>query len=433
VRQISISLIENFALLLVLAYVIGKLPLHIIGSRKIAVQLLIGVLFGIVAVIAMMIPIKIYDGVVLDSRVIFIALAGPFGGYLAPVIAGLIAGFFHVYNGGNGTLAEVIAICLPILLGIILVKFPLKDDRRLRFSKLALCGIVMGVLISPTALLLPDAKMGLKLLQTSILIMPFILMVLFPITDMILNAQTWHLKVTDELQQNEDALKDAQKIGRFGNWEYDLISKNITWSDELFRLMERDPSLGPMTINEIEAWFPTETRDRFITNVAQALKSGNTVEGDYSLNLPSRRLVHHYVIIRPVKNIDGEFIKLICTVQDITDRKNAEENLRLTEEQRRALFKSIPVPINCWRQVGDDFELFEYNESSLIMTGGKIAEYLGVKHSVFSPARPDLLSDLKRCITRQETFTKENLNTTFSTGKKVIKFLLSPFARQILP
>ncbi|MBT3990707.1 MAG: PAS domain S-box protein [Rhodospirillaceae bacterium] len=427
--QIIISLIENFALLLVLAFLIGRLPLRLIGNGKISEQVFLGILFGAATLISMMVPIQFAEGIFYDSRAILIALSGPFGGYLAPLVAGVIAGAYRVHIGGAGTLAGITALILPVILGLILVKFPLGDDRKLRFSKLALCGIVMGVLISPTALLLPDVKLGLQLLQTSVLTMPFILMLLYPLADAILNTQVWHNKIEETLRQSEEALREAQRTGRFGSWERDFKNNKVTWSDEIYRLMERDPALGPLREKDVHTYLQFESRERFVSNMTQALKHGRGSEDDYSLTLPSGRHVHHFVSLRPVKNEFDEVIKIIGTVQDITDRKNAEEQLRLTEAQRRALFKSIPVPINCWRQVGDDFELFDYNEAALIATDGKIAEVLGVKHSVFNSARPDILEEMKRCIALKETFAKENTHSFYTSGKiqeQILTFAYCP-------
>ena len=45
-----------------------------------------------------------------------------------------------------------------------------------------------------------------------------------------------------KLQQSEAFLEEAQRIAQIGNWSFDLNTKKITWSDELFRMFGRDPN-----------------------------------------------------------------------------------------------------------------------------------------------------------------------------------------------
>ncbi len=427
--QLVVSAIENFALLLVLAFAVANLLSPAKKISKLGAQIAVGVLFGLASTVSMSIPVIFTDGIIYDSRAVLITLAGPFGGIFSPLIVGIITGAFRLYLGGIGATVDVASLVIPILFGMFLVRYPLGDDRKLRFSKLALCGIVVGVVSAPTALLLPDKKLGLELLQSLILTLPFILMCAFPIADLILNMQIWYRKAEASLQQSEEALKDAQKMGHFGNWELDVQTQKSIWSDEVYRLFEREPALGPPVFEEIVKYFRLESRERLTNQVDQAIKYGQEYEDDYSLTLPSGRNVHYFATIRTIKDDTGKVMKLVGTIQDITERKNAEENLRMIEEQRRALFKSIPVPIYCWRQIEDDFELFDYNEAALVMTDGKITDYLGLRYSVVYAARPDLQEDIKRCFAFKETITKENRHNFVTTGRmqdQIITFVYCP-------
>ena len=427
--QLVVSAIENIALLLVLAFAVASLLSRASNFSNLFLQIAVGVLFGLASTISMSLPVVVADGVIYDSRAVLTALAGPFGGMISPLIAGFIAGGFRVYLGGSGTLAGVASLLIPIIFGMILVRFPLGEDRKLRLSKLALGGMVVGLATVPMILLLPDKKFALEILQSYILTLPFVLMIMFPIADLILNMQIWHRKIEISLRQNEEALKDAQKMGHLGNWEVDVQSKAVTWSDEVYRLFEREPALGPPEFGEIMKFYRLESRDRLSNQLDLAIKYGQGSEDDYSLTLPSGRSAHFFTTIRTVQNDAGEIVKLIGTVQDITERKNAEENLKIIEEQRRALFKSIPVPIYCWRYVANDFELFDYNEAALVVTDGKITDFLGFKHSIFNSARPDLIDDMKRCFALKENIIKESrhkFNTTRRTQDQIVTFVYCP-------
>ena len=164
--QAVISAVENFALLLVLAFVLASLLSLAQNYSKLAVQTTIGVLFGLTSVISMSILVNLADGVIYDTHAILITLSGPFGGMFAPVIVGAITAGYRLYLGGIGTVPGLVSIVLSVVLGMLLVRFPLDHDRKIRFSKLALCGIVIGVSSVPMSLLLSDKKLDQELLQS---------------------------------------------------------------------------------------------------------------------------------------------------------------------------------------------------------------------------------------------------------------------------
>jgi LytS/YehU family sensor histidine kinase len=100
--QAVISAVENFALLLVLAFVLASLLSLAQNYSKLAVQTTIGVLFGLTSVISMSIPVNLADGVIYDAHAILITLSGPFGRVFVPIIVGAITAGYRLYLGGIG-------------------------------------------------------------------------------------------------------------------------------------------------------------------------------------------------------------------------------------------------------------------------------------------------------------------------------------------
>ncbi len=44
-----------------------------------------------------------------------------------------------------------------------------------------------------------------------------------------------------ELQRNQDLLNEAQRLGHLGSWELNLVTGELRWSDEIYRMFELDP------------------------------------------------------------------------------------------------------------------------------------------------------------------------------------------------
>ncbi|MFX0132710.1 MAG: PAS domain S-box protein [Candidatus Hodarchaeota archaeon] len=99
--------------------------------------------------------------------------------------------------------------------------------------------------------------------------------------------------------------------------------------------------------------------------------------------------------------------KLISIAREITDRKKAEQKLKESEEQFKALFKGGPIPTYTWQKVANDFKLINYNNAAEKLTLGDVKNYLGSKASEMYKDRPEILKDLHSCLEKKINITRE--------------------------
>ena len=57
-------------------------------------------------------------------------------------------------------------------------------------------------------------------------------------------------KAYKSLKESEKSLTEAQKIAHIGNWDWDIVTDKVYWSDELYRIFGRNPQeLAQLTMN----------------------------------------------------------------------------------------------------------------------------------------------------------------------------------------
>ncbi|MHB1093877.1 PAS domain-containing protein [Thiobacillus sp.] len=137
-----------------------------------------------------------------------------------------------------------------------------------------------------------------------------------------------HKRSEHEIKRTVQRLKEAQRIGRIGDWEWDIATEEIIWSPQLFEILGRDPRQGPPrnledTITCLDAADQALVRDK----IALAIESGQAQ--DYEFLAPQLNGKPIDVLGRtvPRKDESGSVVGLYGTVQDINERKASERRL----------------------------------------------------------------------------------------------------------
>lgn len=157
----------------------------------------------------------------------------------------------------------------------------------------------------------------------------------------------------DALRRKELELSHAQRVAGVGSWQWDPESDTVTWSDELYRIADRDPKLPPPQFKEHPALFTVESWERLRQAVEEALRIGAPYELDVELVRPDGST--RWLIARgeTERDAEGRIVRLLGTAQDITERRRVQETLRESEERLRLAARSGSMYAFDWDRASD--------------------------------------------------------------------------------
>jgi diguanylate cyclase (GGDEF)-like protein len=153
-------------------------------------------------------------------------------------------------------------------------------------------------------------------------------------------------RMREELARSRTKLAMAQRIARLGSWEWDFASGNVTASEECFRILGLQYTEAGVPESDFLTAFYPDGVDAFRFQALAGLKTGRShrFEGTVHTNVGQRQLD---VELDAERDAASHIVRIIGTIQDITDRRNTEEHVRrlanydsLTGLANRNLFRS---------------------------------------------------------------------------------------------
>jgi diguanylate cyclase (GGDEF)-like protein/PAS domain S-box-containing protein len=283
-----------------------------------------GGLFGIFAAICILSPVSSINGVLIDGRLVFVALSGLFGGIPAALITCTIALSLRIVEGGAGMHAGVGAIFFAFLLSLIFNKWvPILDKHTYTRS------VLLGLLLTADALfwtytlsydsawkLIPLISSPLTLLYPAALVL-FIVLI----------RSEWKNHTTQaKLAESEDRYRTIVESFQDFVYSFDLSGKLISANANMLETLNlKTDKLKGNTIADI---LKSQTeKTRWLSAFKQVIETEQSIEFETRLFIKEIPLVYS-VKLSPIYDESRKLSGVLGIHREITEMKNKEKKIQ---------------------------------------------------------------------------------------------------------
>ncbi|NUT50921.1 MAG: SpoIIE family protein phosphatase, partial [Saccharothrix sp.] len=195
-----------------------------------------------------------------------------------------------------------------------------------------------------------------------------------------------------------ERLRSVQRMGNIGWGEWNLVTNEIVWSEQLYEIFDRDRALGPLSLEEIRASVVREDLPILQNAVRRTLEHGERADSELRLRAGDQ-IRYGRFIGEPVLDIQGRPVRLDVVLQDVTAMRRAEKRVFDLSEQfaqehqvadhlRSAVLPLPSRPLELpgmkvavrylaaeqWAEVGGDwYHAFPIDDGSTLLAIGDVA------------------------------------------------------------
>lgn len=191
--------------------------------------------------------------------------------------------------------------------------------------------------------------------------------------EILANALARH-EAEEAVRKSEATLAEAQRIAHIGNWNWDIVTNELAWSDEIYRIFGVSPQEFGATYDAFLGYIHPDDRERVVTAVNHAVYDRAPYAIDHRIVVADggERVVHESGKVS--YSSAGDPLRMVGTVQDVTEARHAEWETRRLNRALRTLSRGNTTLVHAT----DETDLLHDVCDVLIETGGYRFAWVGV-------------------------------------------------------
>lgn len=182
-------------------------------------------------------------------------------------------------------------------------------------------------------------------------------------------------RVERELLRRGQLLRQTGAVAKVGGWELDPISRDMEWTEELYRIYDRDPDAGGGCLEDLLASCCDGTRTALELALARTVATGEAFDIELPFRTASGKLRWGHVQAMAEVRVD-KVSRLYGALQDITERRQHGEWLRESEARFSRIFDSTPAGVMLFR--AEDGRVVDVNPAMCGIAGFNRSEVIGM-------------------------------------------------------
>lgn len=160
-------------------------------------------------------------------------------------------------------------------------------------------------------------------------------------------------RAEEKLRRKEASLRYAQSQAHLGSWEINVSTQTSSWSEEMFRIFGFDSTWGVPTFEKFESIIHPDDRERVSVCFNQSVTAQKPFHDEYRIVTPDGSVRWIEGRGKPISDYMGRMIEFSGTAQDITERKQMENELIASESNFRHSLDDSPLGIRVVTLEGD--------------------------------------------------------------------------------
>ncbi len=177
-----------------------------------------------------------------------------------------------------------------------------------------------------------------------------------------------------ELLHSQMLNEHAEEMGQLGHYSIDMKTQNVSWSKGLYKIFQRDMALPAPDHPEYYSMIVSGNVDRIKQLRAESYEKIQSYDIEYKVRRGDGEIRDLYVKVGWLPEGDDPRRYLIGSVQDVTDRNLAVEEIRQREEKFRTTIQQMTDGLVI---LDEDGRIIEWNSSCVDITGIQSEQALG--------------------------------------------------------